>query len=805
MRLRPTDKVWFMRRILPILFFTVLTLFFLWETILRGLVPIPADILVGHYFPWKDYIWEGREAGFPIKNFQLYDVVRQLYPWREFSISMLQQGEIPFWNPYNFTGTPHLANLPTATFYPFNLLFLVFPFLATWVVYLGIQPVLAGTFMYLYLRNLNLTKLSCLFGGIAFAFSSFMMMRFEFGIAGHTFLWVPLVLLAIDKFAESNKLQWWLLGIVATLLMFLGGYLQAIIYGYGLIFVYAIYRLVGRGAIGKTYYWLGFLVFPILLAAFQCLPFLETILQSSRIEGYRVSELEAVRYLLPWRRLISILAPDFFGSPATGNFWGRVSYTEFAFYNGIVPLVFAFYTLVHVGKKDVKFWFIVLFFAFAFLVDTPVAKLPYALKIPGWSVLLPSRLVSVINLVIPILAAFGWSHFQHACKKDRRTQVLKVGLAVLLIGIILFILWGFTLLAPQILPQAEFLDKMPIAKRNLVLPTIYLLFLLLTCLSLFQTRWKISIFIPLLFLVGLTSFDLIRQARKYNSFVPASIVNSKTESFDYLAKKPIPPRVMITHPELLPVESNISHRFAVIDGYDSVHSRRIEELLPVLNDETVESRNKKQGRVTFTANVGSLALNLLSPEYVYTLDKDLNNDRFELVMEEGRTKLYRNLLAYPRVYLTKDIDVYREEKQILTSVIQFAKKGDQRAILAEEVSLSAENLNPDSWSKVVEYTPNRVTVKTSANTDAMLVLNDAYDRNWRAIVNSKDVPVLRVNYAFRGVQTPAGEHVVKFIYDPKSFKIGRWVSVVSAIFLVSILIHDQIVRKRSKTTRKGTP
>ena len=47
------------------------------------------------------------------------------------------------------------------------------PFYFGWSLLIIFQQILAGWFLYLYLRNLKLTKLASLFGGLTFAFSGF--------------------------------------------------------------------------------------------------------------------------------------------------------------------------------------------------------------------------------------------------------------------------------------------------------------------------------------------------------------------------------------------------------------------------------------------------------------------------------------------------------------------------------------------------------------------------------------------------------------------------------------------------------
>jgi len=557
-------------------------------------------------------------AGFPIGNFHLYDITTQVYPWRWLSIEIFKNGEFPLWNPYNLLGTPHLANLPTASLYPLNAIFLILPFLPSWVFYLSIQTILSGTFMYLFLKNLKLKTMASLFGGVAFAFSSFMMMRYEFGITNHTLLWVPLTLLAVDKMAKNFSLKWWFVGIGALTLMLLGGYIQAMIYGYAIVSAYVIFRLWRKRK--NWYFWIGFLIIPLLLASIQLLPFGEQVLQSSRVEGYGGFEEGVGKYVLPWHRLVGILAPDFFGNPATGNFWEKISYTEFALYVGIVPLIFAAYAIFRAKAKDIKFWFLVLLVAFAFILDTPLAKAPYLLNIPGYSALVPIRLILVIDLAIPILAAFGFSKYQKALRRTLRkeTSILLFINASLLA--ILFLIWVFVFQAHRFLPEIDLVGKLAISKRNLILPTLYALSAGIALSLLLIRRFKKLASFVLLALLLLTSFDLLRQARKFNPFVPQSVVFPQIKSLGFLEDKEVSPRIMITHPELIPANTNIPYGFSMLDGYSSVHAKKTGELMVVLNSQDVGTRTLRPKRDMFSPNKDSLAINLLSPEYVFTLD-----------------------------------------------------------------------------------------------------------------------------------------------------------------------------------------
>jgi len=189
-----------------VLLFLLIGAFF-WQFIVKGLLPIPADTIVGLYYPFRDLYAANYPNGIPFKNplvipFKnplITDPVRQQYPWRELAVSIIKRGELPLWNPYNLAGTPLLANFQSGVFYPLNALFFILPMEHAWGILIFLEPLLAGIFMYIYLSNLRLAREASLFGAIVFSFCGFFIAWLEWGTVLHTALWLPLILLSIDK------------------------------------------------------------------------------------------------------------------------------------------------------------------------------------------------------------------------------------------------------------------------------------------------------------------------------------------------------------------------------------------------------------------------------------------------------------------------------------------------------------------------------------------------------------------------------------------------------------------------------
>ena len=89
------------KKYIPIFGFILITIIFFWQFFLKGLVPIPADTIVGLYYPYRDIYSETNPNGIPFKNFLITDPVRQQYPWRSLSIDSLKNSSIPTWNSYS--------------------------------------------------------------------------------------------------------------------------------------------------------------------------------------------------------------------------------------------------------------------------------------------------------------------------------------------------------------------------------------------------------------------------------------------------------------------------------------------------------------------------------------------------------------------------------------------------------------------------------------------------------------------------------------------------------------------------------
>lgn len=796
----------------PSVFFLALSAAFAWKFFVKGLVPIPADILVGIYYPWRDHIWNGLSAGVPFKNGLLSDVVAIIYPWRIAGIDLLKAGAWPLWLPQALCGSPLLANFQSAVFYPLNLLFWFFKDPVAWSLYLILQPLLAGIFTYYFLRDLKLTSLASLFGGLIFGFCGFALVWFEYGILGHAGLWLPLVLWALNRLRRRLALGPWLAGIAGVGLSALAGYPQITFYLLAVAGIFTVFLL--RGNQSRRPFLtaaLSLFVLGLLLAAPQLVPGGELWYHSIRQADPTVAALNFG--LMPPQNLITFVAPDFFGHPATQNFWGSVPYNDLAGYVGLIPLFFALTALLSKTKKPLlSFFGLVLAVSLLLVLDTPLARGIYHLNLPGLQAAAAGRILFAVDFSLAVLAAYGLE-FWLTDKKKHAFPALKSGI---LLTLIFAGLWLIAFGADRLWPGAAWLGHLPVARRNLIQPTVIfgglvgveaLGVILHKCI---RRHWfsslisNYSLLITSSALVGLTIFDLFRFGWKYNPFVSPEYLYPATDLTSFLQEKAGTARFV----GLIPQSMWLPYGFYSPEGYEPLQIRHYSLLANQINEPVY--RQASTGSRWVTANrPDSPLLDLMGVRYLLVHHPvpasawDPQYYRYSqadntLVFQKGLSQVYERTHALPRTFVAFDYEVLPDEQALKKLTSPDFDLGQKVVLSSPPGTSEPVGSQPATGSATLhraDYNGSRVVVTTTATAPGLLVLTDTFYPGWQAYVDGLRTPVFRADVAFRAVSLPAGKHSVEFQYDPKSFKIG-WGLNLAAAGLVGLVVCRSILKKK---------
>lgn len=182
-----------MRRDLVIIaLLLALPMILFWPQTIGGKTLLPAENL----YQWEPYYTYRSEAGASDvpHNHLLSDLVLQNYQWKSFSRQSLSQGEIPLWNPYQFSGIPFLAAGQQQVVYPLSLIYYLLPLASAYGWFTVVNLWLAGVFMYLFVRVLGISRFGAVIAAITYELCGMFIASAVFPMILGASVWLPLLL-----------------------------------------------------------------------------------------------------------------------------------------------------------------------------------------------------------------------------------------------------------------------------------------------------------------------------------------------------------------------------------------------------------------------------------------------------------------------------------------------------------------------------------------------------------------------------------------------------------------------------------
>lgn len=567
-----------MRRRWPLLVLILAPLLALWPG-LTGLAIGPFD-QIRQMAPWN-----GPKPAQPW-DVLMADSVLQSHVWRTLVLDAWGKGQAPFWNPYEFAGTPLLANSQSGGLYPPHILLglLHVPaafagFLLTWF-----HLALAGLGTYALTRRLNGSAAAGVTAGLGFALSTFLLGWAPLSSVPATVAWIPLILACVAAFArpETNLLRTAAALAASVAMMFLAGHLQFAAYGLMAAVVFAATIPLLRRSETTTKPSIAILAVVAslivggLLAAPQVLPVLTYSKESHRRvaaseTGYNDYAGSALR---PYE-LANLGFPLALGNPrepidvgghTISTYWPPLVKPGANFAESACSLGFLLFALLFAAPwKCREVWPLAIVGGLSLLValGTPIAKLMYFL-IPGWSSTgSPARVEVLFVLTACTLGGLAVDRIT-----ERKAQLASGA------GLIVALLLAFVLpnLAPAEGAAAALRGAATTGSLPILLPS-----LLIAGAALFLAKkslWTIP--------AGAALVACVTHALTLVPFGQplAQVDGPKT---DRVAIVNEPWDILTAQPALLPPNLAALNGIHELAGYDSLTSRDAVEMLRTLN------------------------------------------------------------------------------------------------------------------------------------------------------------------------------------------------------------------------------
>ena len=782
------------------------------------------NVLVGdnlaRYIPWNRYYDPETQA--PI-NYE-YDTLLAYYPQIFVAKQILSSGDIPLWNPYYLSGLPFLAAAPwLGFFYPPNILFYLTDPLQAFGYISFIQFCLAGAFMYLYLKSIDCDRLAALVGAVSFGVGGYLLANLAWLPRVSAVLWMPLIFLCFESLLRHRGWIYAPLGAVAIAMAILTGDLADMVYIMFALGLYCLCRLVlvlrGEGAkttVKHTVTFLAWVGAGILLSAVQLVPTYEVAGFAERVHVSYEDRIEPGRHPLA---LGTMIVPDIFGNPVDRP-WGRNTfaknipgtYGETSLYVGILPLLLATWALIRRRDRYTYFFGGLAFLSILIFLDTPLFRLFYDLPLFNIGRQLAAKVMWAF--AVPVLVALGFASLMESVERRDRALLRKTGMAVATLAgvVILVLVLGRVLLSfgdgagEAGLPAQWYLYNVGNFLRLAVL--------LLACAVLLFLCGRGSVKASLLTLlsIGLVAADLFFFGWKLNPSRQSETLYPQMDSVQFLQSDHSIYRT-IRGPlsrKVYPPNSLAVYSISDAQGYSPVLLDYYVDFMNLVEDGI--SGPRRVFSLRHAASVSSKLLDLLNVKYVITIadpgeemaQLERSDDNVTLVYD-GEVKIYENEDVLPRAFVVTNYKVLQDREEILAELTKEEFDPASYLVLEEEPephSVSIDTSEEKSSASILEYTANTVTIEADMSSDGFLVLSDLYYDGWKAFVDGEERKVYKADYVFRAVQLREGRHIVEFVFDPLSFKIGLSVSVLTLLVVIPLLTY--IVRRGMRTSTQSS-
>jgi O-antigen/teichoic acid export membrane protein len=845
----------------------LLPLLIFWPVTLGSRTLIPADNLF-QWAPWRTYA-EAYDAAVP-HNELLSDLLLENYAWKRFLLDSIRERQIPLWNPHLFAGVPFLAAGQHSALYPFSLLFYVLPLERAYGVFTISQLFLAGAFMYLFGRVLGMRRGGAALAAVVYQLCSYMLVSVDFPMILAASAWLPLLLAMIELVVRQRPvlggqpatLPWVVLGAAGLGLQLLAGHGENSYFTLLVMGLYAVWRLgtdfvagmMAQGDEGRSLIaharrtlmrpaaWLLIMVIlGIGLGTVQVIPFFEVVQHNFR-EG-AASLADVLSWAYPWRRIITLVAPNFFGNPshhaywdlfswqkepATANAygdsifkidWGIKNYVEGGAYLGLLPLLLAAIALLSClrprskpvrGQASIWFFALLALASLTFIFPTGTYAIIHALPIINQSHS-PFRWVFPLALSVAVLAGWGMgviSNSERGGKRDgaaahRYITALALGGGTIGIAGLLISRAFYGRLEPWVerlflglakAPEA-FPDASAFFSYEFLQLVIAALVMLAAGLVLLLAWRRPAGRLWVLLAVALVAVDLAVATWNFNPAADPALLKVKPELIRFLESRPGLWRLTTFDPHGdQPLHANTPWLFDLQDvrGYDSIIPKQYANYMAAIEPQGELLYNRIQP-IKRWESLNSPLLDLLNVKYIITAET-LELPKLVQVWAGEGVQVYENLAVAPRAFtLPAAATVVADDP--LAMMGQLDPRNYVVLALSEvDPSQAGGEPMPASLSPaaVARYGSQEVTIDARVAEPSWLVLTDSYFPGWKAFTrelgadegDEVEVEVIRVDGNFRGVRLEPGEWTVRFKYSPMSFKLGLFISFLAAVVIV---------------------
>ena len=703
-------------------------------------------------------VYQRGEHGFGTGwNGMVGDLYTQIIPYRKAVHDALSRGEWPLWNPYTLCGEPLAAGAQSAAYSPFTLLALLLPVAKSFTYSATIWFFIAALCAYMFARELHCSDLASVIGATAFMCGSGLVF-FILWPLGQCWTLLPLVFLAVRRLDRTP----WLL-VIALTLVILAGHPESVLHivflgaAYGLLhltkraFVHAL--IAGGLALG--------------LCAIYLLPFMEASKQtedfSTRQRGWA-----HMKRSIPARDQLVVLATDVLPE-AQQRIWrtyhGYMVRPPSAVVGSIVLALFVF-AMLRVRGREKWFFFGMAVFCVLEHIHSPIEDVIQ--RLPLFDIAINDRFALGAVLAFAMLAAMGVDRI----RDDVRT------FAMIAVGVLVVLIAASAAITPMLWPSREnwgtyreFADiaflgiaaLIAIARPRIAAEAI------LVCLIVQRT---------------------IQEAGFIPTF-PAHVAYPAAPVFEPAMKVREPFRIVGQAMSFVP-GTNAFYGLEDVRGYSPMLLRRYAATYDLWC-------RREPVFVNIVDELHEPFLSMMNVKFAVTVKWVPDPPGWHEVARYRGAKLMENETFIPRAFVPNTVHI-----GVKAPLAELSLADDLRNHAWIEVPGEPPSLRSNGPGNVaIRRAKYGLELDADMEHGGWVVVSEAAWPGWRTYVDGRRMKFQYANIAFIGVYVPPGKHVVRVVYWPEMFVIGRVISFMTLLVIAGFFIWRRF--KFTPSASEGSP
>ncbi|HWB90533.1 MAG TPA: YfhO family protein [Puia sp.] len=162
---------------------------------------------------------------------------------------------------------------------------------------------------------------------------------------------------------------------------------------------------------------------------------------------------------------------------------------------------------------------------------------------------------------------------------------------------------------------------------------------------------------------------------------------------------------------------------------------------------------------------------------------------------DGGDTVVRNQGSLGPVWFVRGVRFEPTAGTVMNALTHFHPK-DTAILFSQDSNKVAYTSTTDTsgFIQLIKNDNDVVTYRCESPHGRFAVFSEVYyKRGWRAWIDEKEMPIIRTNYVLRGLSIPKGRHIIRFIFRPLSYYLGRQMQWMASIIFLLMAVGTAIV------------